>query len=164
MVLNLLRDAEGKDVLADTVARVKSRCPLTPTSSWATLLRWVPPQGERPVQHSVLRGQCALPPQLQARALEEEAIRDQKVLDLARRVDVVVDPAMELRGHTPVDMTVYLKDGREIFRQIEIAPGFPGNPLTKRSRRLVFATASPMPRNRSPWRKWRGSWRAWPHR
>jgi 2-methylcitrate dehydratase PrpD len=41
-----------------------------------------------------------------------------------------MDPAMELRGHTPVDMTVTMKDGREFFRQIDIAPGFPGNPLT----------------------------------
>jgi 2-methylcitrate dehydratase PrpD len=53
-------------------------------------------------------------------------------------VDVVVDAAMVLRGHTPVDMTVYLKDGREFFRQIDIAPGFPGNPLNKEEQEARF--------------------------
>jgi 2-methylcitrate dehydratase PrpD len=35
-------------------------------------------------------------------------------------------------------MTVRLKDGREIFRQIDIAPGFPGNPLTKEEQEARF--------------------------
>jgi hypothetical protein len=35
-------------------------------------------------------------------------------------------------------MTVYMKDGREIFRQIDIAPGFPGNPLTKEEQEARF--------------------------
>ena len=69
---------------------------------------------------------------------EEEAIRDPQVLELARRVDVVMDPAMELRGHTPVDMTVTMKDGKKYFRQIDIAPGFPGKPLTKQEQEARF--------------------------
>jgi hypothetical protein len=35
-------------------------------------------------------------------------------------------------------MTVYMKDGRELFRQIDIAPGFPGNPLTKEEQEARF--------------------------
>jgi 2-methylcitrate dehydratase PrpD len=77
------------------------------------------------VANALLRGSSKLA------HFEEEAIRDPRLLDLARRVDVVMDPAMEIRGHTPVDMTVHTKDGREFFRQIDIAPGFPGNPLAK---------------------------------
>ncbi len=50
----------------------------------------------------------------------------------------MTDPAMELRGHTPVDVTVTMMDGREFFRQIDIAPGFPGNPLTKEEQEARF--------------------------
>jgi 2-methylcitrate dehydratase PrpD len=50
----------------------------------------------------------------------------------------VVDPAMEVRGHTPVDMTVCMKDGRELFRRIDVAPGFPGNPLSKEEQEARF--------------------------
>jgi hypothetical protein len=31
-----------------------------------------------------------------------------------------------------------MKDGREFFRQIDIAPGFPGNPLTKEEQEARF--------------------------
>jgi hypothetical protein len=53
-------------------------------------------------------------------------------------VDVVVDQAMELRGHTPIDMTVRTKDGKSFFRRIDIAPGFPGNPLTAEEQQARF--------------------------
>jgi 2-methylcitrate dehydratase PrpD len=84
------------------------------------------------VANALLRGSSKLA------HFEEEAIRDPQVLELARRVDVVIDPAMELRGHTPVDMTVSMKDGREFLRRIDIAPGFPGNPLTKEEQEARF--------------------------
>jgi len=69
---------------------------------------------------------------------EEEAIRDSRVLELAGRVDVIMDPAMEARGHTPVDMKATMKDGREFFRQLDIAPGFPGNPLSSEEHESRF--------------------------
>jgi 2-methylcitrate dehydratase PrpD len=102
------------------------------------------------VANALLRGSSKLA------HFEEEAIRDPQVLELARRVDVVVDPAMELRGHTPVDMTVTLKDGRELFRQIDIAPGFPGNPLTKeeqeaRFRDCIAYAKKPLPKEKVEW-------------
>jgi 2-methylcitrate dehydratase PrpD len=139
MVLNLLRDAEGKDVSADTVDRVTVKVPpytyklvghpfemgTTPRVNAQFSIRYC-------IANALVRRSSRLA------HFEEEAIRNPQVLDLARRVDVVVDPAMELRGHTPVDMTVRLKDGREIFRQIDIAPGFPGNPLTKEEQEARF--------------------------
>jgi 2-methylcitrate dehydratase PrpD len=69
---------------------------------------------------------------------EEEAIRDKRVLDLAGRVDVVVDEAMAARGHTPVDMIIRTKGNGEFSGSIDIAPGFPGNPLTREDQEARF--------------------------
>ncbi|MFZ7111446.1 MAG: MmgE/PrpD family protein [Desulfatiglandales bacterium] len=63
---------------------------------------------------------------------EESFIRDPRVLELADRVDVLSDPAMEIRGHTPLDMRVLTKAGREHVGKMDTAPGFPGNPLTQK--------------------------------
>jgi 2-methylcitrate dehydratase PrpD len=69
---------------------------------------------------------------------EEAQVRDQEVLRLARKVRVVADAALEARGHTPLDMRVRTRDGRELFRQMDIAPGFPGNPLSEDDHRTRF--------------------------
>jgi 2-methylcitrate dehydratase PrpD len=61
---------------------------------------------------------------------EESRMRDAEVLDLAKKITVVPDVTLEKRGHTPMDMRVWKKDGQELFRQLDIGPGFPGNPLT----------------------------------
>jgi len=154
LILALLADPEGKGVTADTVDRVKVKVPpytyklvghpfelgTTPRVNAQFSIRYC-------VANALLRRSSKLA------HFEEEAIRDQKVLDLARRVEVVLDPSMELRGHTPVDMTVSLTDGREIFRQIDIAPGFPGNPLTKetqeaRFRDCIAYAKKPIPKER----------------
>jgi hypothetical protein len=37
-----------------------------------------------------------------------------------------------------MDMRVRLKDGRKFFRQLDIAPGFPGNPLTREDHEKRF--------------------------
>ncbi len=62
---------------------------------------------------------------------EESSIRDPKVLQLAEKVEIISDPGMEVRGHTPLDMRVLTKDGKEYVKQMNIAPGFPGNPLSQ---------------------------------
>jgi len=139
LVLSLMREANGAGVSADNVERVKLKVPpytyklvghpfemgTTPRVNAQFSLRYC-------VANALLRGSSRLA------HFEEEAIRDPQVLELTHRVDVVVDPVMELRGHTPVDMTVTMKDGREFFRQIDIAPGFPGNPLTKEEQEARF--------------------------
>ncbi len=56
-------------------------------------------------------------------------VRDEEVLELTKKIKVVPDALMEARGHTPVDMRVRTRDGRDLFGQMDIAPGFPGNPL-----------------------------------
>jgi 2-methylcitrate dehydratase PrpD len=139
VILSLMREADGKGVLAENVEKVMVKVPpytyklvghpfemgTTPRVNAQFSIRYC-------VANALVRRSSKLA------HFEEEAIRAPQVLDLARRVDVVVDPAMELRGHTPVDMTVYLNDGRELFRQIDIAPGFPGNPLTKEEQEARF--------------------------
>jgi len=139
LILSLMHEADGKDVSAETVEKVKVKVPpytyklvghpfdlgTTPRVNAQFSLRYC-------VANALLRRSSKLA------HFEEEAIRNPEVLDLARRVEVVVDPVMELRGHTPVDLTVSMKDGREIFRQIDIAPGFPGRPLTKEEQEARF--------------------------
>ena len=62
---------------------------------------------------------------------EADAISDPEVLALVERIEAVADPALDARGHTAMDMRVVTKDGREYFRQTDVAPGFPEKPLTK---------------------------------
>jgi len=139
VILNLMREPEGMDVSADNVETVTVKVPpytyklvghpfemgTTPRVNAQFSIRYC-------VANALLHGSSKLA------HFEEQAIRDPKLLELANRVDVVMDPAMELRGHTPVDMAVTMKDGREFFRQIDIAPGFPGNPLTKEEQEARF--------------------------
>jgi 2-methylcitrate dehydratase PrpD len=60
------------------------------------------------------------------------------VLGLTKKIKVIADEAMEKRGHTPLDMRVRTRNGRELFRQIDIAPGFPGNPLSEEDHEKRF--------------------------
>ena len=69
---------------------------------------------------------------------EESAIREEEVLKLAERVEVISDPAMEARGHTPLDMKVTTRDGKEYLRKSEVPPGFPDNPLSEKEHRQRF--------------------------
>lgn len=69
---------------------------------------------------------------------EESAIRDAGVLKLVEKVTVISDPSLEERGHTPLDMRVVMKDGREYLRKMDVPPGFPDNPLTDEEHRERF--------------------------
>jgi len=62
---------------------------------------------------------------------EETAVRDPEVLALVEKIHVTPDPKLDKRGHTALDMHVFTKLGSEDLKQIDIAPGFPGNPLTQ---------------------------------
>ena len=139
LVLSLMREADAMGVAGDNVERVEVRVPpytyklvghpfelgATPRVNAQFSIRYC-------VANALLRGSSKLA------HFEEEAIREPRVLELAGRVDVVLDPAMEVRGHTPVDMTVRTRDGREFVRRLDIAPGFPGNPLTREEQEARF--------------------------
>jgi 2-methylcitrate dehydratase PrpD len=61
---------------------------------------------------------------------EEEAIRDPRIAVLLKKIHVVSDKSLEARGHTPLDMRVVIRGGKEYLRKMDLAPGFPGNELT----------------------------------
>jgi 2-methylcitrate dehydratase PrpD len=69
---------------------------------------------------------------------EEVAVKNSEVLKLAERIDVKPDETMELRGHTPLDMHVFIKEGKEYVRKIDFVPGFPEQPLTENEHRMRF--------------------------
>jgi 2-methylcitrate dehydratase PrpD len=82
---------------------------------------------------------------------EESSIKDPRILELATKVEVISDPAMEARGHTPLDMRVLTKGGKEFVKKIDIPPGFPGNPLTQKEHLQRFEdcigfAARPLPK------------------
>ncbi len=62
---------------------------------------------------------------------EENDIRDPRIAALTKKINVRADKTLEMRGHTPLDMRVLTHSGREYVRKMDIAPGFPDNPLTK---------------------------------
>jgi 2-methylcitrate dehydratase PrpD len=84
------------------------------------------------VANALLRGASRL------EHFEEAQIREGKAQELSKRILVVPDKALEQRGHTPMDMRLRTRDGREFFSQIDIGPGFPGNPLTKEDHEKRF--------------------------
>jgi 2-methylcitrate dehydratase PrpD len=57
---------------------------------------------------------------------------------LIERIEVVADAALDARGHTAVDLEVRLLDGRTLVRALDIAPGFPGAPLSDAQHRARF--------------------------
>jgi 2-methylcitrate dehydratase PrpD len=69
---------------------------------------------------------------------DENRIRKGRALDLSKRVKVIPDKTLEVRGHTPMDMVVRLRDGRSFARGIDVAPGFPDNPLSREDHRKRF--------------------------
>ena len=69
---------------------------------------------------------------------EEDPIKDPRIAALTKKVNVISDKALEARGHTPLDMKVVTHSGREHLRKLDIAPGFPGNPLTKKDHEQRF--------------------------
>jgi 2-methylcitrate dehydratase PrpD len=62
---------------------------------------------------------------------EADYVADAAILELTRKINVIPDEALEVRGHTPLDMTVVTRTGEEFLRTLDVAPGFPANPLTK---------------------------------
>jgi 2-methylcitrate dehydratase PrpD len=75
-------------------------------------------------------------------------------MELARRVHVIADPALDRRGHTALDMKVTTKGGALHQGSVEIAIGFPGNPLTQDEHEARFwdcmeYAPRPLPKSRA---------------
>lgn len=61
-----------------------------------------------------------------------------EVLALIDRIGVVSDPSMDKRGHTAVDLTIRTRHQETFAKSLDIAPGFPGNPLSDDEHRQRF--------------------------
>lgn len=77
-------------------------------------------------------------------------VLDPTVADLARRIDVVVDPKVPAEALVPITMVVELEDGETIERTVDVLPGSPRDTIDagviERKARSCFAYAQ-----RGPW-------------
>ncbi len=63
---------------------------------------------------------------------DEPYIKDPKILELLSKIHITPDPVLEKRGHnTALEMTVTSTDGDVYNKRLDVASGFPENPLTK---------------------------------
>jgi 2-methylcitrate dehydratase PrpD len=62
---------------------------------------------------------------------EEPCVRDPKIMDIVKRVNVAPDPILDERGETALEMQVFTKGGAVYSKSIDFPAGFPENPLTK---------------------------------
>ena len=70
---------------------------------------------------------------------DELCIRDPRIMELTEKIYVHPEPALEKRGHnTALKMTVTTKDGNVHHKRVDIASGFPGNPLNKEEHKERF--------------------------
>lgn len=60
---------------------------------------------------------------------EEPYVKDPKIMEIIKKISVHPTPELEKRGHTALDMRILMSSGGEFVKEIDIAPGFPGNPL-----------------------------------
>lgn len=76
------------------------------------------------VANVMLRGRSKI------RHFTTQAVRDPAIRKFISMVTVLPDSSLDRRGHTAMDMEITMTNG-EVYRSgIDIAPGFPGNPLT----------------------------------
>jgi len=67
-----------------------------------------------------------------------EAVADPAVQAMIGRVQAVADPALDARGHTAVDVALATRDGRRCALSLDVAPGFPGHPLSEAQHQRRF--------------------------
>ncbi|MGD8226135.1 MAG: MmgE/PrpD family protein [Desulfobacteraceae bacterium] len=69
---------------------------------------------------------------------EESSVMDPDIMALSKKIQVISDPKLDERGHTALDMKISIRNGDAYFKQMDIAPGFPGNPLTRKEHEQHF--------------------------
>jgi 2-methylcitrate dehydratase PrpD len=62
---------------------------------------------------------------------EESSVRDPKIMNIAKKINVAPDPILDERGETALEMQVLTKDGAVYHKSIDFTIGFPENPLAK---------------------------------
>lgn len=84
------------------------------------------------IANVLLRGSCRLA------HFKAESVCDPAIGSYISRVAVIPDPELDRRGHTAMDMTLSTSDARVFEYRLDVAPGFPGNPLTPEEHRQRF--------------------------
>ena len=62
---------------------------------------------------------------------EEPCVRDPKIMDIVKKINVAPDSILDERGETALEMQVFTKGGAVYSKSIDFPTGFPENPLTK---------------------------------
>jgi 2-methylcitrate dehydratase PrpD len=77
------------------------------------------------IANILLRGRSTI------RHFMEHAVRDPAITPYLSKVSVSSDAALDARGHTALDMEVETTEGQVYRKSLDVAPGFPGNPLSR---------------------------------
>ena len=77
------------------------------------------------IANILLRGRSTI------RHFMEHAVRDPAITPYLAKVSVSPDAALDARGHTALDMQVETTEGQVYRKSLDVAPGFPGNPLSR---------------------------------
>lgn len=67
-----------------------------------------------------------------------EQVADPAVLELAKRVTAISDPALDARGHSSVDVKLTTLAGTVHERKLDVSPGYPGNELNDEQQQARF--------------------------
>jgi 2-methylcitrate dehydratase PrpD len=91
--------------------------------------------GERPTVDAQFSAQyCVANVLLRGRSkilhFAPDAVRDPRIAQLISKITVTPDPSLVARGHTAMDMEVVMENGAQYTGGLDVAPGFPGRPLT----------------------------------
>lgn len=62
---------------------------------------------------------------------EESFVRDPKIMEMTKKINVSADPILDQRGETALEMEVFTKAGAVFHKSLDFPKGFPENPLTK---------------------------------
>jgi len=69
---------------------------------------------------------------------EESSVKDPRIMELVKKIFVYADPDLDERGHTALDMKAVTTSGDEYITKVDVAPGFPGNPLSQKNHEAHF--------------------------
>jgi 2-methylcitrate dehydratase PrpD len=69
---------------------------------------------------------------------DESYIRDPKITELIKKIQVIPDPVLKERGHLTAAMLVTTRDGKSHHTMVDIPRGYPENPMTEEEHRERF--------------------------
>jgi 2-methylcitrate dehydratase PrpD len=119
--------------------------------------KWAPETRET-ADHSLpyLTARAMVDGDITAASFAPERIADPALRRFMQRITVVEDPVLTARtggpgGAVPTSLTATLTDGQRVTREVDLAPGFPGRPMTREevARKFLGNVAGHWPRERA---------------